>query len=405
MLKILHTSDWHLGQKFLFNHREEEHRLALNWLLDTIKTKEIDILIVAGDVFDIGNPPNYARKLYFDFLTAITQTDCRHLIIIGGNHDSPSMLNAPKDLLKYMNIYVVGAATDNIQDEIIELYDNNKKLECVIAAVPFLRDRDLRSATTGESGEERIKQIKKGIYEHYQKAAEAVKQYKDLDIPIIATGHLYAKGATAAEKQDNIYIGNIDNIAADQFPDIFDYVALGHIHRPQRVGKLDQIRYSGSIIPLSFSEIGDNKSIYLVQFEGKKISKKIKPLHVPLSRRLVTIEGQTEDIEERLEALNKKYGQSDLLATWVDIIVQTDKIIPNLDSSLKEFAEEMHLEILKIRVRQAHRPLDIQSEILDLDDLLPLDVFKKKCASTGNLPDEIETLTATFKELQNNMEY
>jgi len=144
-MKILHTSDWHLGQKFLTNDRKAEHEMALDWLYDTIQTEKVHALIVAGDVFDIGNPPSYARTIYYRFLTKLQGSCCRHIIIIGGNHDSPSMLNAPKELLEILNVHIIGAATGDINDEIIPLKDGKGNLEAVIAGVPFLRGNRVRT--------------------------------------------------------------------------------------------------------------------------------------------------------------------------------------------------------------------------------------------------------------------
>ncbi|MEM1123432.1 MAG: exonuclease subunit SbcD, partial [Bacteroidota bacterium] len=128
-MKILHTSDWHLGQRFLSNDRREEHQLALDWLRKTIEKEAIDLLIVAGDIFDISNPPSSARTMYYRFLADLRATNCRHIIIVGGNHDSPSMLNAPKEILEMLNVHVVGAATEKMEDTIIELRGANGQLE------------------------------------------------------------------------------------------------------------------------------------------------------------------------------------------------------------------------------------------------------------------------------------
>ena len=149
--------------------------MALDWLYQTIEKEKVDTLIVAGDIFDIGNPPSYARTLYYRFLTKLQGSCCRHIVIIGGNHDSPSMLNAPKELLHILNVHVVGAATDDIADEIVELKDAEGKLEAIIAAVPFLRDRDIRHSVSGESGLERIAKVQEGIVRHFQKVGAAVK--------------------------------------------------------------------------------------------------------------------------------------------------------------------------------------------------------------------------------------
>jgi exonuclease SbcD len=399
-MKILHTSDWHLGQKFIYYDRLEEHRKALDWLLKLIGTEQVDCLLVAGDIFDIGNPPNYARSLYYNFLRKLLVTTCRHIVITGGNHDSPTMLEAPKELLKEFSIHVVGNATGDIQDEIIELKDKKGKLEAVVAAVPFLRDKDIRASVSGEGGLERIERIKAGIFNHYQAAGEAVLKYKKQNIPIIAMGHLYATGAEATDKQDNIYIGDKQNIKAEQFPEVFDYVALGHIHRAQTVGGLGKVRYCGSIIQLSFSETKDDKGVNILHFKGKELEKNQAHLF-PIFRRLKTITGSFENVQERLEALHTKY--SDGLKSWVEVIVELEADIPNLDGQLREFTAKMHLELLKIRTNRQHKSLSIQTELEDLEEMNPLDVFRKKCESQEKPPENMEELEMTFRELLETM--
>lgn len=396
-MKILHTSDWHLGQKFLYNDRIEEHQLALEWLLNAINEHEVEGLIVAGDIFDIGNPPNYARRMYYRFLTEVLKTNCRHILVIGGNHDSPSMLHAPKEILEALSITVVGATTDNLQDEIVEWKTADGDLEAVIAAVPFLRDRDVKYSMAGESGLSRVEHVREGIKKHYDDIGQLVaERYADQDIPKIVTGHLYATGATTAAKQDNIYIGDIENIAANQFPDIFDYVALGHIHRPQTVGGLDKVRYSGSIIPLSFSETKDEKSVFLLTFDKNKLI--TTTLSIPVFRRLKTIEGTLEEVEKRLLDFGRKDREG--LTSWLEVIVDTDKMIPQLDRHLRKLVEEMDLEILKIKVRNQYLSISANELSPELDELEVMDVFKMKCESYGAAPEEMDTLLATFVELQ-----
>jgi len=400
-MKILHTADWHLGQKFLFYDREAEHLYALNWLLELIEKEKIDALIVAGDIFDIGNPPNYARKLYYQFLTKLQNTACRHVIITGGNHDSPAMLNAPRELLEALNVHVIGAATDDLEDEIVLLKNTKNEIETVVAAVPFLRDRDLRTSLSGESSMERVARIKEGIYQHYAKIGEIASKYENLNVPIIATGHLYAKGAESSAKQDNIYIGNMDNIEAEQFPELFDYVALGHLHRNQIVGGMRHIRYSGSIIPLSFSEIQDKKAVNIIQFKERKIAN-FEAVPILSFRELVTLKGSFEAVQKKLDNLALKFTENEFPA-WVEVIIETEKLIPNLDSLLNDYTKEMNLELLKIRTNRQFYTLDNQTEQLNLDDLEPVDVFKKKCESYGSPPDEMEEMLSTFNELQNWM--
>jgi len=371
--------------------------MALEWLHQTIESERIDVLIVAGDIFDIGNPPSYARTLYYRFLTKLQGSCCQHIIIIGGNHDSPSMLNAPKELLHILNVHVVGAATDDIGDEIVELKDEKGRLEAIIAAVPFLRDRDIRQSVSGESGLERIAKVQEGIIRHFQKAGEAVKAISKKKVPIIATGHLYAKGALASDKQDNIYVGNIENIEGDHFPKVFDYVALGHIHRAQLVGEQAHVRYSGSIIPLSFSEIQDSKIILVLDFDGKKLAN-IQEVKIPRFRELVTFKGDLESIKGKLKRFDEK--RKGELMPWVDIIVEMEENIANLDGEIREFAKDFWMDILKIRTPRSHTGLEGMSEEVSLDDLSPEEVFLKKCDSGGEMPKEEKAeLLVTFREL------
>lgn len=402
-MKILHTSDWHLGQRFLFNDREQEHQRALDWLADTIRTQEVDALIVAGDIFDINNPPNYARTMYYRFLTSLLGTSCRHIIITGGNHDSPSMLNAPRELLRLLNIHVVGAVGDALEEELVELKDSEGELELVVAAVPFLRDRDLRFSQAGEGSYERLQRVREGMAEHYRQIGELAEKYRDAGIPIIATGHLYASGAMASEKQDNIYAGDVENIEADQFPSIFHYIALGHIHRPQLVGEQSHIRYSGSLLPLSFSETKDDKSVYLLHFQRDQLLE-VETLAVPVFRRLKSISGSLQEVKESLRRFDQKGGRE--LTPWVEVIVETDQLIPRLDLQLREFTKDMDLQLLKIKIERKGELLRrTTSEGVNLDDLEDVEsVFRKKCLRFGSPPEQMDELLKSFKELRESMD-
>lgn len=396
-MKFLHTSDWHLGQRFQANDRLEEHKLALDWLLQIIEKEAIDCLIVAGDIFDVGNPPNAARRLYYRFLTQLLSTSCQHVIIIGGNHDSPAMLNAPKELLSALNIHVIGTATKHIEDQIIELRDKKDELKAVVAAVPFLRDKDLRSSVSGETGLERIAAIRAGIKAHYEKIGKVIEKYTHFNVPLIGTGHLYLKEVGKQEGRDNIYIGDCENITAAQFPTVFDYIALGHIHRAYHYGK---VHYSGSLIPLSFSETKDDKVVKIITFDERIAI--TNPLTVPLFRRLKTIVLPFEKAKERLLQLHEDY--KDGLPVWVDVLITDDRTIPNLDIQLYDLVRDLNVELLKVRASYQSIGLLIDKPLIDLKDLQPIDVFLKKCESEGLQAGEIQELTLAFKELQNWMQ-
>lgn len=397
-MKILHTSDWHLGQKFLNHNRFHENEQTLNWLLQLIDEQQIDVLIIAGDIFDTMNPPNYARTLYYNFLNKLEKTHCRHTIIVGGNHDSPTTLNAPRELLKTKNIYVVGAATEKLEEEIITLKNKAGEIEAVVAAVPFLRDPDIRRSVAGELFEDRENRIRTGIKNHYHQLAENMLKYEDLGVPIIATGHLFASKATD-NKDSKIYIGNLENIGVEDFPDVFDYVALGHIHKAQRVYFTNHIRYSGSLIPLGFKEIEDVKSVYLIDFKGRNFEK--TTIDVPVSRRLIQVSGSYDEVTAELMALEI---DKNALTAWVEVVVLTEKMIPNLMEDLKAIVNNKNIQILNFRlkniIQKSLQPIESQN----LKTMNELEVFEKRLENVDATPTEKKELTATFKELINWIE-
>lgn len=406
-MKLLHTADWHLGQKFINQNRDAEHAAALDWLLQTIEKEQVELLIVAGDVFDVNNPPVSAEEIYYRFLTRLIATHCRHVVIVGGNHDLPSRLNAPSGLLKALDVHVVGCAGEDISEEVLVLREKDGTISTIVAAVPFLRDKDFKISVAGESTEERITRIKSGIYEHYRAVAEAcaaILQNRGTALqnrgtpPLIVTGHLYAKGASSSGEQNNIYIGNLENIAAEQFPEIFDYVALGHIHRPQIVGKKNHIRYSGSLIPLSFSELQDNKVVLLVDFEFGAGLKNVREIEVPKFRKLISIKGKLPEVELKL---TKAADPESQFPVWAEVVVESEGQIPNLDLLLREKVKDLRIEILKIKNERKFQSLEDLTESESLDNLSPEDVFRKKIETLPEF-EQVE-LTETFRELAEGM--
>lgn len=427
-MRVLHTSDWHLGHRLYDRDQQAEQQLALNWLLETIEDQKVDLLIVAGDVFDTSNPPNYARRQYYNFLGKLRNTGCRHVVIVGGNHDSPAMLNATSEVLRYIDIVVIGAATESIHQQVIELKDHTGKLEAVVAAVPFLRDRDIHYNQAGEDEESRTHRLRQAIRDHYQQLGQLVEQYRTAGVPLITTGHLYAHGAEASEKRTKIYIGNRSNILATDFPAVFDYVALGHIHRAQIVGSLQQVRYSGSLLPLDFSEVADDKIVYLLDFltnevampksKGNKqasstsskktsLDYKVEAIAVPTFRRLKRIDGTLDEVKEKLDRFLAKRaledGPEETLAPWLEIKVNTDGPILRLHEQLRALIGDRPAELLSTQlVRQSKKNNDTQRILPRLDELSIEEVFEKLCQDNhGETPDNYPELLTAFRELEN----
>lgn len=402
-MKILHTSDWHLGHNLMMKDRKSEHQQFLDWLADCLKSEQIDILVVAGDIFDSGTPPNYALQLYYQFLQKIPDSPCKHVVIIGGNHDSVSTLHAPKEVLKLLQIHVVGGATENPEDELLFLKNEGGDPMAIVCAVPFLKDRDVRKSVSGESYTEKSKALFDGIKNHYHQLKDLALDVRDstdseFPVPIIATGHLFTAGGEVSDGIREIYVGSLGQINASSFPAEFDYIALGHLHHPQIVGGNPHIRYSGSPIPLSFSEARNSKYVIRVEFDSTE-SKEIKKIPVPCFQQLKLIKGTLKNIEFEISKLETQADQPDI---WLEIQLDTDKWVPGLHETVNEMAKEKPVEILTIKRLQNQDPRRLtQTEKFEtLEELTPEAVFKKRM-DMERMDDEqeIRELTQAFNDV------
>lgn len=398
-MKLLHTSDWHIGQRLHNNDREQEHCLFFEWLKQTIINQHIDVLLVCGDIFDIGFPANNVLKLYYAFLTSLLDTNCRQVIITGGNHDSVSTLEAPKEILTFINVTVIGGATDELADEIIEIHDENGNTAAVVCAVPYLREKNLRKSVAGESFGDRENAIRNGILNHYRQLSDLTGIYRNSGIPVIATGHLYVQGAVVSESERGIYVGNQAGLSISTFPPGFEYLALGHLHRAQQVGTNPPAWYSGSPLMLSFSEQYDKKQVNVLEISGEKIS--VTNIKIPAFRKLVSLKGTLSAVKEKLEALQ----QESPLGNWIELSVEESVHDPLLIRLFDDFIEDFDLKneksrIIKNVLRFTDRPNpDIFSENSGrtLSDFNEVQVFEKLLEQEG-IADR-EALLTNFNQL------
>ncbi|MEH0153783.1 exonuclease SbcCD subunit D C-terminal domain-containing protein [Limibacter armeniacum] len=396
-MKILHTSDWHLGHKLLDNSQHEEQQMFLDWLLKVIVQENIDVLLMSGDLFDTSNPSHQSQEQYYNFLKGLRNTQCYHTVITGGNHDSPGTLNAPKRILDLLNISVVGKATEDPEDEIILIKDKAGNPVLAVAAVPYLRDQDIRLAVQGETFEQIETKYKKALVNHYQQVGEAISQHKENGLPTIAMGHLFAIGGSTAESEKQIYVGNLGHIGAENFPEVFDYVALGHLHRPQVVGNMPHIRYSGSPIALSFSEARDTKKVCILETEGDK-AVLTKELTIPTFRPLLKLKGNLEEVQAQI----KSYSEEHLLRPWAEVVVKLSAYDPKITDKIYEAAQGAQMEILKISttgIASQHYEDSIFEGKQSLQELTPEEVFRKKCEMRQFDLDSNPDILDAFQEL------
>jgi len=376
-MKILHTSDWHLGHRFLEQSQLEEQKLFLDWLSQYIIDNEIDILLVAGDIFDTGMPSTHSLRLYYDFLINIRNTNCKHVVITAGNHDSPGNINAPKELLNALSIYVTGKVTDNVEDEIFKLTIDNQ--DVIIAAVPFLRDQDIRRAVAGEDFEQIEMRYKTALINHYNKVADYCNSIKQNNIPVIGMGHLFVTGGKTSDSEQFIYVGNLGDIGADDFSNAFDYLALGHLHRPQKVAGKEHIRYSGSPVILSFSEINYDKKVVEIEINNNNISQ-IREITVPKFRNIYSLEGNVNEIIVKLKDISQNHQHQ--LTPWVEAVIDNNTELSVDADEIQKTAEQLDVEVLKVVFKADKEKQGIENLIYDkkeIKDLTPEEVFMIKC--------------------------
>ncbi|MGM0623285.1 MAG: exonuclease SbcCD subunit D C-terminal domain-containing protein [Campylobacterota bacterium] len=366
-MKLLHTSDWHLGQNFMGQSRQAEHEAFLAWLLETIKENGVDALIVAGDIFDTATPPNYALQLYYNFLKELSMIECLNTTIItAGNHDSVATLRAPKQLLQALNVHVITSGESD-EDIIIPII-KEEKTKAIVCAVPFLRDSVIRQSLSGETVSQKEKQANVGIKRYYQEAHDKAKESQNgSDIPIIATGHLTTLGGKTSESEREIYIGTTLDIGGDYLGRLFDYVALGHLHSNQKVG-VEHVRYSGSPIPLSFSEASSTKKVNLVSFE-KNVA--VKEIEIPQLRKLIVLKGNAHTVIQKLQEIEDHEA-------WIEVHLSDDNpYIANQE--VRQKAQELELTLLAVKVQKSEKQLrSKQMQAISLDELTVAQVFERR---------------------------
>lgn len=385
-MNILHTSDWHLGRNLHGKKRYAEFAAFLDWLIQVIEERHIDAVLVAGDVFDSSVPSNRAQELYYNFLCRVAASACRHVVVIAGNHDSPTLLEAPKELLRVLDVHVVGGISEHIDDEVLLLRDKAGAVELIVCAVPYLRDRDLRLAEAGESSADKEQKLLAGIRSHYAEVfarAEQLRGQYGQSIPLIAMGHLFAAGGSVGEGEGmrELYIGSLARVDGGIFPESVQYAALGHLHIPQKIRGNEQIRYSGSPLAMGFGEAGQAKSVCLVCCgEGKTA---VSQLPVPLQQRLERLRGDWPHIQARLQAL---LGEA--ASAWLEVVYEGEKLLPDLRERLDAAVAGSGLEVLRVQNSRVLQQALAQAHLEEsLDDLSVDEVFSR-CLEAQQVPEE-----------------
>ncbi|WP_310600059.1 exonuclease SbcCD subunit D C-terminal domain-containing protein [Desulfobulbus sp.] len=397
-MRLLHTSDWHLGHRFHGRQRHEEQGRFLDWLVELVEERAIDCLLVAGDVFDTTAPGSRAQALYYRLLHRLAASSCRHVVLIGGNHDSPALLEAPRELLRRLDIHVIGMADGDYGKEILQLDNPQGKPELLVAAVPYLRDRDIRHAMPGETLEDKGRHQREAIRAHYRdicRMAEERRRQLDPGLPLVVMGHLFVAGGRTVEGDGvrDLAVGGLDRIEATCFPADIDYLALGHLHLGQLVAANPCRRYCGAPLPMSFAEAKTSKQVLLLTAQNREIA--VEPIEVPRFQPLASVRGDLPTLLRELDRLRIPNAP-----TWVELVYEGDPAIPDLRDQLLAATAGSELSVLRIRNNRVFDYVLRQTERIEsLDDLGVAEVFERCLAINTIEEQQRRMLRAAFAEI------
>ncbi|HIH86818.1 MAG TPA: exonuclease subunit SbcD [Methanosarcinales archaeon] len=386
-MRLLHTSDWHIGKKIYGEDRLDEHARFLDWLLETIIDRDVDVLLVSGDVFDSSMPPARATDLYYRFLFNLYGKTRTHAVIIAGNHDSAVRLAAPGQFLKMARMHVVGGVHESAKDCVVHLDVNGQT--AAFAAVPYLNEGDILPHIPLEAEIERSLRYREAMKKIYDECLSAM----DADIKVFM-GHYFIQGGTLGDSERLVQIGGTQPVRTDDLPGDVDYIALGHLHKPQEIkGGSCPVMYPGSPLPLSFKEAKYDKQVLLVDL-GTDVACNIEEVIVPVFRKLVKVEGTPEDLTQQAN-----FG--DWMDRYVEVKVLLDGPAVGVGDEIRQAFAQMGGKVLVV---ESVLPTAC-GEILSTEDIktrTPVEIFQDfyryKFGESGS-DTELDELLNTFNEL------
>jgi DNA repair protein SbcD/Mre11 len=386
-MRFLHTSDWHLGQTLHHFERGYEHQCFLDWLLDTISAEQADALLIAGDIFDNANPSAASQKQLYRFLhQAKNRAPNLNIVIIAGNHDSPGRLEAPGPLLQALDIAVVGHiardANGNIDLErlVAPLNDRDGNITAWCLAIPFLRPGDVPRIDP-EAEAAGADPYLNGIALLYRQALQLALAKRQPGQAILALGHCHMVGGEiSADSERRILIGGTDALSSSIFDPAIAYAALGHLHLAQMVGKQPHLRYCGSPLPMSFSEIGYSHQILRVDLDGEAVAE-VAAIAVPRAAELLRVPARPAPVDEVLAALSALGLPDAPEQAWpyLEVRVQLDAPEPTLRSRIEAALDGKPVRLAKIEISSARAIAESAAPISldELEQMQPDDIFKR----------------------------
>ena len=399
MIRILHTADWHLGQTFFGYDRTQEHEHFLDWLAGVLTKNKIDVLIVAGDVFDVSNPSAASQRMFYRFIHRVTTENPRlQLVVVAGNHDSAARLESPLPLLQEMRTEIKGIVRKqngkiDYEHLLVELKNAAGEVEALCLAVPFLRQGDYPVVETeGNPYAEGVKELYARLLKY------ALKKRTDGQA-LVAVGHLLATGSEIAEKDhsERIIIGGLESVPPESFPEQIVYTALGHIHKAQRVSGRENIRYAGSPLPMSFAEKHYHHGVVKVTLDEGWAVEIEKLEYTPLVRLLSIPATEAAAPDEVLDELRGLELPEDEPMPYLEVKVKLSEPEPMLRQQVEEILEGKPVRLARIVsfYRQAAEG-SVEEEVLTagLQEMNPLQIVKATFENgyQTEMPEELVNL-------------
>ena len=445
-MRIIHTSDWHLGRVLYGKSRYKEQEAFLQWLLVFLEAENVDALLISGDIFDSSTPSVQTQNLYYNFLAQMLKTKCKHLVLIAGNHDSANFLTAPKELLAKLDIHIIGSLPETRKEQVFLLENKDKTEQVLICAVPFLRERDICTSYVRDF-EEKAKNFVQGVKAHYDEVlfeAKKIQKEQGKDIPIITTGHLFITGGKKEDDEGvrDLYVGSLLSLPTDIFSTEFSYIALGHLHKAQRPNSKEHIRYSGTPLAMSFSEAEQKKSCVLIEYKwdssnsvlirdngtrqgtqdsvhngtnlqnedishgGEKMqnenisqngifSQEITVKEIPIFQKLVSISGDMASIEKKLQELVEQKSTA-----WLEIIYTGKELRADLLSEIETCIQESNMQIIRVQNKQVIAELTQNINTQEqLEDITEEEVFTRLLFEKDIPEEQKQPLFALYREV------
>ena len=385
-MRLLHTSDWHLGQTLHHYDRTHEHQHFLDWLLDTLDAEATDLLLVAGDIFDTANPSAAAQRQLYRFLTeARRRRPHLAIVMIAGNHDSPARLEAPAPFLDWFGAACVGQVhrlpdgAIDVEKLVVPVRDAGGRIAAWCLAIPFLRPSDVpRVEAAHDDTGTGADPYQAGVAALYRSALELALARRQPGQPIVALGHCHMRdGEVSEDSERRIVIGGAEALPAGIFDPAIAYVALGHLHRPQKVGRHEHIRYSGSPLPMSFSEIHYPHQVVSARLDGETLAE-WRAIPVPRPVDLMRVPLTPRPVEQALDALRALDlpPLPDALQPYLQVRVALDAPEPTLRAKIEAALDGKPVRLARIEVSAAAvagAASEMAAPMLSLDDLNRLD--------------------------------